>query len=182
MISIAPPTVAMPSAVTPSARQATEAPRSDTTESSTRRDEINGLTQEELKLVRKLAARDREVRAHEQAHASVGGQYAGSPTYTYERGPDGRNYAVGGEVPIDTAPVPGDPEATIAKARVVRRAALAPAQPSPQDRAVAAEATAIEQQARAELLAGETSSQEDGSASENRSFRLADYQPIDTRA
>lgn len=99
-----------------------------------------------------MAARDREVRAHEAAHANVGGIYAGAPSYQYQRGPDGRNYAVGGEVSIDTSPVPGDPQATIAKAQVVRRAALAPAQPSLQDRAVASEALAMEQQARRELL------------------------------
>ena len=56
--------------------------------------------QEEQSIIRELAARDREVRAHEQAHAAVGGQYAGSPSFTFERGPDGVNYAVGGEVPI----------------------------------------------------------------------------------
>jgi hypothetical protein len=56
-------------------------------------------------------------------------------------------------VSIDVSPIPGDPEATIAKARIVRRAALAPAEPSAQDRSVAAEATALEHQARAELLA-----------------------------
>ncbi|MFK7828651.1 MAG: putative metalloprotease CJM1_0395 family protein [Congregibacter sp.] len=117
------------------------------------RDVVNGLEQEEIKLVRELAARDREVRAHEQAHANVGGRYAGSPTYSFQKGPDGRQYAVGGEVSIDVSPVPGDPQATIDKARIVRRAALAPAQPSSQDRAVAAEATAIQQQASAELLA-----------------------------
>lgn len=117
------------------------------------REAIEGLTPEQQTEVRELAARDREVRAHEQAHANVGGQYAGAPSYTYQRGPDGRQYAVGGEVSIDVSPVPGDPQATIDKARIVRRAALAPAEPSPQDRSVAAEATALEQQARAELLA-----------------------------
>ena len=126
------------------------------------------LTDQEINIVRELAARDREVRIHEQAHASVGGQHAGSPSYSYTRGPDGQQYAVGGEVPIDTAPIPGDPEATIAKAQLVRRAALAPAQPSPQDRAVAAEATAIEQQARAELLA-QQSEEVDSSAAEGPS-------------
>ena len=117
------------------------------------RQTVNGLTEQERQQVRELAARDREVRAHEQAHANVGGRYAGAPTYTFQRGPDGRQYAVGGEVSIDVSPVPGDPQATIEKARVVRRAALAPAEPAAQDRRVAAEATALEQQARTELLA-----------------------------
>lgn len=109
--------------------------------------------QEELEQVRELAARDREVRAHERAHAAVGGQYAGAPRYEYTRGPDGVSYATSGEVAIDTGKVPGDPEATLEKARLIRRAALAPAEPSPQDRRVAAEALRLEVEAKAELLA-----------------------------
>lgn len=97
-----------------------------------------------------LAARDREVKAHEQAHVAVGGQYAGAAQYQYERGPDGVAYAVAGEVPIDVGKE-ANPQATIEKARTVRRAALAPAEPSPQDRRVAAQATLMEQQAQQEL-------------------------------
>lgn len=98
-----------------------------------------------------LSARDREVRAHEQAHAAVGGQYAGSPTYEFVKGPDGVNYAVAGEVSISTGSVPNDPEATIQKARQIRAAANAPADASGQDRAVAAAASSLEAEARAEL-------------------------------
>ena len=101
--------------------------------------------------IRELAARDREVRAHEQAHASVGGQYAGSASFTFERGPDGVNYAVGGEVPISLPSGGDDPQATLAAAEQVRRAALAPADPSPQDRSVAAEASQISAQAQADI-------------------------------
>ncbi|WP_353939476.1 putative metalloprotease CJM1_0395 family protein [Saccharophagus degradans] len=97
-----------------------------------------------------LAARDREVRAHEQAHMAVGGQYAGAAQYQYERGPDGINYAVAGEVPIDLGRA-ADPQATIEKARTVRRAALAPADPSPQDRRIAAQASRLEAEALQEL-------------------------------
>jgi SprA-related family len=103
--------------------------------------------------VQKLQARDQEVRAHEQAHASAGGQYAGAPNYGYDTGPDGRQYAVSGEVSIDASPVPGNPQATIAKMDVVIKAALAPAEPSGQDRSVAAAATKQLQAAQAELLA-----------------------------
>lgn len=109
--------------------------------------------EQEQKVLAELATRDREVRAHEQAHAAVGGQYAGSPTYSFERGPDGVNYAVGGEVSIDTSPVPNDPEATLRKAQVIRAAASAPAEPSPQDRRVAAQAASLENEARAEIAA-----------------------------
>lgn len=99
------------------------------------------LEQLDLKEIRELKSRDTEVRAHENAHAAVGGQYAGSPTYSFKRGPDGRNYAIGGEVKIDTSPVAGDPQATVAKMQQVRAAALAPAEPSGQDRKVAASAS-----------------------------------------
>lgn len=107
--------------------------------------------QEDIQLIRELAARDREVRNHEQAHMAVGGQYAGPMTLQYERGPDGKRYAVGGEVAIDVSKVPGDPQATREKAEQVRRAALAPAEPSPQDRQVAALATQIAIEAQSEL-------------------------------
>ncbi|MDR0363325.1 MAG: hypothetical protein LBJ46_11690 [Planctomycetota bacterium] len=108
------------------------------------------LSEEEEARVEELKARDREVRQHEQAHMAVGGAYAGAASYTYERGPDGQNYAVGGEVSIDVSPE-SDPEATIAKMRVVRAAALAPANPSGQDMSVAAQAQKQEIEAQQEL-------------------------------
>lgn len=115
-------------------------------------DALKDPTSSEYRELQQLKARDREVRQHEQAHVSAGGQYVrGGVTYSYERGPDGRQYAVGGEVDIDTAPVPDDPAATIRKMQVVRRAALAPAEASPQDRAVASEATRKEAEARVDL-------------------------------
>lgn len=114
-------------------------------------DNPQGLDEAQLRELSDLKARDREVRAHEAAHQAVGGQYAGAISYVYQRGPDGAQYAVGGEVSIDTSPVQGDPQATIEKMRVVRAAALAPAEPSPQDRAVAAEAMQLMLQAQAEL-------------------------------
>lgn len=110
-----------------------------------------GLTEQQLVEVRKLEGIDREVRSHEQAHVAVGGRYAGAPQFSLKRGPDGVNYAVGGEVPIDVSVVSGDPAATIRKMEQVRRAAQAPADPSPQDRAVSSQATQAILQARAEL-------------------------------
>lgn len=101
--------------------------------------------------IRELAARDREVRAHEQAHTSVGGQYAGAASFTYTRGPDGVRYATGGEVPIDVSKIPGDPEATLRKMQIVQRAALAPRDPSAADRNIAARASRAQVDARAEL-------------------------------
>lgn len=108
--------------------------------------------EEERQEVVELAARDREVRAHEQAHVAVGGRYAGAASYRYERGPDGVNYAISGEVPISTSKE-STPEATVLKAQIIRRAALAPAEPSPQDRSVAARASALEVEARKEIAA-----------------------------
>lgn len=99
------------------------------------------LTEEELAMIEQLSARDQEVRAHERAHQAVAGSYAGSASYTYQSGPDGKRYAIGGEVPIDASPIPGDPQATIAKMQVVKAAAMAPAEPSSQDRRVAASAS-----------------------------------------
>lgn len=110
------------------------------------------LTEEEKAQVEQLKTIDREVRAHEQAHKNAGGQFAGSASYGFQVGPDGKRYAVSGEVPIDIAPVEGDPQATITKMNAVTSAALAPAKPSGQDRRVAAQASAIRAEARAELL------------------------------
>lgn len=109
--------------------------------------------QKEQQEVAELAATDREVRAHEQAHAAVAGAYAGSTTYKFVKGPDGVSYAVSGEVSISTSAIPNDPEATIRKAQQIRNAANAPADPSPQDRSVAAQAARMESEARAQLNA-----------------------------
>ncbi|NQZ09099.1 MAG: catalase [Algicola sp.] len=108
--------------------------------------------QQEQQQIQELRGRDAEVKAHEQAHAAAGGQYAGSPTYEFKRGPDGNNYAVGGEVSIDASAVGGDPRATIDKMRQVRSAALAPASPSSQDRAVAAQAAQTATDARVDEI------------------------------
>ena len=116
--------------------------------------EIGRLTAAEQRAVAELAEVDRRVRSHEQAHLAAAGGYArGAPSYSYVRGPDGKLYAVGGEVSIDTSPVPGDPQATIRKARAVQAAANAPVDPSPQDRQVAAQAAQMEAAAQSELRA-----------------------------
>lgn len=113
--------------------------------------EQEGSTKQQADLV-KLRARDREVRAHEQAHiAAAGGLAQGGATFSFQLGPDGKQYAIGGEVSIDTSPVSGNPEATIRKAQQIRAAALSPPDPSAQDQAVAASAGALEAQAHQEL-------------------------------
>lgn len=110
------------------------------------------LTPDQLTLVNQLKARDTEVRQHEAAHQAAGGSYTGAASFSYTHGPDGKNYAVGGEVSVDKSPIPGRPEETIAKMRVIQQAALAPADPSPQDRRVAAAAARMMLQAQSELL------------------------------
>lgn len=108
--------------------------------------------QDQAKLLR-LAQRDTEVRRHEQAHLAAAGGYAtGGPSFTFQKGPDGNSYAVGGEVGIDVAKE-STPEATISKMETIQRAALAPAQPSSADRQIAARASVTEAQARQEILA-----------------------------
>ena len=112
-----------------------------------------GLTSDERRIVLELQQTDRQVRGHEQAHLAAAGGLARGVSFTFVTGPDGRQYAVGGEVSIDTSPVSGDPARTIQKAQQIRAAANAPANPSGQDRAVAAQASQMEQAARQELAA-----------------------------
>lgn len=100
--------------------------------------------------VQKLKQVDANVRQHEAAHQAAGGSHAGGASFTYTRGPDGKNYATGGEVPIDVS-TESEPAATIAKMEQVKAAALAPADPSPQDMRVAAQADAAKLKAQAEL-------------------------------
>ncbi len=116
----------------------------------------------ELKEISELKARDREVRAHEAAHIAAGDSVVrGGARLTYVRGPDGVLYATGGEVSIDTSGA-STPEATLAKAERIRRAALAPAKPSSQDRAVAAQAARMAMQARQEILAQQNAQEQIG--------------------
>lgn len=126
------------------------------------------LSEEERQILKELKARDAEVRAHEQAHLAAAGPYAnGAPKYDYQTGPDGKQYAVGGEVSIDTSPVPGDLEATVRKAQTVKRAALAPRDPSPQDIKVAAQAAQLEAQARLEAKAEKVEEKEEATETED---------------
>lgn len=106
------------------------------------------------RVLAQLKAADREVRAHEQAHMAAGAGITGSASYTYKTGPDGKQYAVAGEVPVDTS-AGRTPEETLAKAQKIRAAALAPAQPSAQDYKVAQTAASMQQTARIEMAQNE---------------------------
>ncbi|XQU08962.1 putative metalloprotease CJM1_0395 family protein [Halomonas sp. LY9] len=120
-------------------REGEETSASDTPTGPTRPDGTP-LAPEEIQQLEQLKQTDREVRQHEMAHQTVGAPYTGGATYEYEVGPDGKRYAVAGEVSIDYGPVPGDPQATVEKMQTVIAAALAPADPSPKDLQVAAQA------------------------------------------
>ena len=147
------------------------------------------LTDDERRILNQLKARDAEVRAHEAAHLAAAGPYAnGAPTYEYQTGPDGRQYATGGEVSIDSSPVPGDPEATARKAQTIKRAALAPREPSGQDRQVAAQAAQLEAQARQQIQAEKAEERkearekntEESSATETTNTRNENQEPTNT--
>ncbi len=128
------------------------------------------LSEEDLRTIDKLKQRDTEVRRHEQSHMAAAGQHAiGGPSYTFQVGPDGRRYAIGGEVQIDLSSVPGDPEATFRKAQQLRQAALAPAAPSSTDRQVAMMASRMAQAALAEVAEQHSNpeAKEEGRPAEN---------------
>lgn len=139
-------------------------------DSSTTANSVDLNNPEVKKVIAQLQARDQEVRIHEQAHVAAGGQYVTSgPSYSYQSGPDGKRYAVGGNVGIDVSPIADDPKATINKARQVIQAAMAPAEPSSQDYAVAQSAQSMMLQAQQEISAQNNASVQDGGKSEQNS-------------
>jgi len=127
-----------------------------------------GRNAEQAAVISQLKARDGEVKAHEAAHIAAGGRYiTGGASYSYQRGPDGASYAIGGEVGIDSSPVPGKPEETIAKMTIVRAAALAPADPSGADLSVAGAAAQAMSQAMAEIADDRAKASEPGASAES---------------
>lgn len=142
------------------------------------------LTAEQVAELRRLQAEDKSVRQHEQAHLSAAGGLAVSGArYSYEKGPDGISYAIGGEVSIDTSPG-RTPEETLRKAQTIQAAALAPADPSAQDRSVAAEAAQMAQQAQQEITQSQiqdATTEKPGRDSQSQAVR-AFYGNTDSRA
>lgn len=131
-----------------------------------------------------LAAIDRKVRAHEQAHMAVGADLVrGGASFSYKTGPDGKRYAVGGEVNIDTSEG-RTPKETIPKAERIRAAALAPADPSPQDQRIASMAAQMEMQARVEMAiqaqAASPASAGKPTGTSDNGQALAAYRAVDT--
>jgi len=124
----------------------------------------SNLSVQQQNEVQKLKKTDQAVHNHERAHLSAAGGIAVSgANYTYTTGPDGKSYATGGDVRIDASSVADDPRATLNKAETIRRAALAPADPSAQDYSVANQATQMEIKARLQLLQAQQQSQPSGS-------------------
>lgn len=116
-----------------------------------------GLSEADLRVISALQTSDRVVHAHEMAHMAAGaGLVTRGASYTYQTGPDGQRYAVGGEVGIDVSPG-RTPQESLAKAERIRAAALAPAEPSAQDLQVAASAAQMASEARLEISAGAAS-------------------------
>lgn len=124
--------------------------------------------------IQRLKERDAEVKKHEEAHKqAASGLFTVGPKYEYEVGPDGKRYAVSGDVQIDIAEVSGNPEATIKKAQQIRRAALAPAEPSAQDKIIAAKAAQMELKAKNELSESNLSESGKDNESVDKSADLA---------
>lgn len=124
-----------------------------TTTQFSRRPGEKSVSDKERREVEDLERREREVRRHERAHRAAGaGLVVGGIKYKYKTGPDGKRYVVAGEVNLDVSPE-RDPKKTIQKAERIKRAALAPAEPSAQDRRVARQAEQMKREAQRELAA-----------------------------
>ncbi|MBP2226936.1 hypothetical protein J2847_000203 [Azospirillum agricola] len=130
------------------------------------------LSAEAQQQVQKLKQTDANVRQHEAAHQAAGGGHAGAASFTHARGPDGKSYAVAGEVPIDIS-AEAEPSATVAKMEQVKAAALAPSDPSPQDLRVAAQADAQKLKAQSELRSAGGEAGGNGMAASGASPALA---------
>lgn len=121
--------------------------------------QLTELSPSEKAAVTRLQQRDQQVRQEEKAHAAVAGDLAGPINYVYQRGPDGRQYAVGGSVGVSTSVTSGNPEDVRRQAGRLAAAANAATNPSAQDYAVARQAYALGSQLNA---APESSERETG--------------------
>jgi len=88
----------------------------------------------EKAVVSQLQARDSAVRQEEEAHAAAAGPYGSAPQYTYQIGPDGNAYAIGGHVDVNVS-VSGSAEDRDRALATLQNAALAPNAPSGADMA-----------------------------------------------
>ncbi len=113
--------------------------------------EEENLSEEEKKELEKIKERDKEVRRHEEDHKAAAGSLApASAQYEYTQGPDGKMYVKDGEVDLKVKEE-DDPEKAKKNAEQLKRAALAPEEPSAQDMKVAQEADRMIQEANQKL-------------------------------
>lgn len=107
------------------------------------------LSASDRALQQRLEARDALVRGHEAAHMTAAGPQARGPAqYTYQAGPDGKNYAIGGSVNISIVSSPMNDEDAARQAQTAARAAGAVGDMSLADAQVATRAGEISAQAR----------------------------------
>jgi len=94
--------------------------------------------QDFARVLEKFKSKDIEVMSHEQVHATIG--HTTAPiSYTYQQGPDGKMYRVGGSVRLDTS-IPDDPKAASFKLDMIKKAAIANPNPSGADIGIATKA------------------------------------------
>lgn len=108
---------------------------------------------EELKIAQKIkemAAKEASVVQHERMHLLAGGSSAGTPSYIYELGPDGKRYISGGEVTFYAGG--GNPEAVAKSSEKVEKAVALVKDPSNADLHAAAVAAATANSAKSEDL------------------------------
>ena len=93
--------------------------------------------QDFARVLEKFKNKDAEIRTHEQVHASIG--HTTAPiSYSYQQGPDGKMYAIGGSVRMDTS-IPDDPKAAVFKLDMLQKAASGPTHMSNADGAIASQ-------------------------------------------
>lgn len=100
-----------------------------------------------------MESRSRRIVEHENRHAAIlrdapDNTADAKPQFVHKQGPDGRKYAVAGEVNTDLKPIPGNPHATEQKAESVYRSALGNADRSQSDYDAARQAMFVAQEAR----------------------------------
>ncbi len=111
------------------------------------------MSAEDQALLDKLKARDSLVRGHETAHImAAGGQATGPAQYTYQTGPDGRQYAIGGSVNIAVVSSPSSDEDAANQAATASRAAMANSEMSLCDMQVAMRASELSAKAKSRAL------------------------------
>lgn len=148
------------------AEQSTNSNSEDETSNNSDKEE---LTQQEKQEVAELKTTDAEVKAHENAHkAAAAGLRTSAPNYEYETGPDGKKYAVAGDVNISYQ-TSSDPEVNLKNAQQLKAAALAPAEPSSQDRKVAMKAEREIAKARQEIQEEELKKEKEADGNNNSS-------------